>query len=343
MHSNVNLPLRKHVKNWLLICLFMVALMVAVGGLTRLTESGLSMVEWKPTTLFPPMNAEEWQEEFGKYQSSPQFQKVNHQMNVQEFKSIFWLEYVHRLLGRLVGFVFFVPYLYFLWRRALEKPLAIKLLGIFLLGGMQGFIGWYMVKSGLIDQPWVSPVRLAMHLSMAFILFGLLQWQWLNLCGWAEQRDRFQHSARIKLWSIICLLALFVQIILGALVAGLDAGLVFNTFPDMNGEYLPQGIWLLEPWYRNFAENPTAAHAIHRYGAVIVTIMLGVLVAGLYQAKYLKQSLTLAGVLLLQLILGTLTVVHAVPIALASLHQVMALILLASVILAVYRLNSRHP
>lgn len=331
MYSTVNPALCKPVSRWLIACLCMVALMVVVGGLTRLTESGLSMVEWKPATLLPPMNETEWQDEFLKYQQSPEFRKENHLMEVDDFKGIFWLEYIHRLLGRLVGMVFMLPYVYFLWRRAFTPAFSLKLLGIFALGGMQGVIGWYMVKSGLVDQPWVSPVRLAMHLGMAFIIFGLLLWQWLTL-------QHVTNKSTVKhILPIFCLGALYLQILLGALVAGMDAGLAFNTFPDMNGEYLPSGMGVISPWYLNLIENPTTAHAIHRYGALAVTILLSLLGYRLYKSGHIVPALMLASALFLQVLLGIFTVVYGVPILLASLHQVVALALFGTVILTIAR------
>jgi cytochrome c oxidase assembly protein subunit 15 len=322
---------RKPILRWLVVCLALVSLMVVVGGLTRLTESGLSMVEWKPTTILPPLNDQQWLEEFSKYQQSPEYQKVNKGFGVEGFKQIFWLEYIHRLLGRLIGAVFFFPFAYFLARRMIPFPLTWRLAGIFLLGGMQGCIGWYMVRSGLVDQPWVSPVRLMLHLGMAFLLFGMLWWQILKL----QYHDSPLPHRKPFLW-IGLLIALYLQILMGALVAGMDAGLLFNTFPTMAGEWVPAGIWLLDPWYLNLFENGTTVHFLHRLGALIVTVAL---VLAVFQTLHSQKHATVRenaklifAALIAQIVLGILTVVYAVPIAIATAHQGAALLLMAAVI-----------
>ncbi len=331
MQSNLIPSNRKPIIGWLWVCLLLVALMVTVGGLTRLTESGLSMVEWKPTTILPPLDQTSWEEEFTKYQQSPQYKKVNHGMKLAEFKEIFWLEYIHRLLGRLVGVVFSLPYLFFLTKKMLPTPLAVRLGGILILGGLQGVIGWYMVKSGLIDQPWVSPVRLAMHLGLAMLIFGLILWHILVIKHGIPVKWRFSNY-----WGF-ALILLFGQILLGALVAGMDAGLLYNTFPDMNGEWLPNGIWLLDPWYRNLAENGTTVHFLHRLGALLVTIALITLAS-----RNIKQSWPVLMALAYQITLGAMTVIYGVPIVLASAHQVAALVLFGTVIQQLF-LTSRQP
>lgn len=324
-------PNRKLIVNWLCICLMLVALMVVVGGLTRLTESGLSMVEWKPTTILPPITDSEWQEEFSKYRQSPEYQKVNKGFGVEGFKKIFWLEYLHRLLGRLIGIVFLVPLLYFAFSKKITGAYALRLGGIFLLGGLQGLIGWLMVKSGLQYQPWVSPVRLMLHLGMAFILFGLIWWEILKL-------QQLQTTTRFKPFVTLAFVALFLQILLGALVAGLDAGLLYNTFPAMAGEWVPTGIWLLEPWYLNLAENGTTVHFLHRLGALITTALIVAMLFTTYkQSQVLKQNAAFILIaLIVQIALGVLTVVHAVPIAIASLHQAVALLLYMLLIRQLY-------
>lgn len=344
-------PNRKLIINWLCICLMLVALMVVVGGLTRLTESGLSMVEWKPTTILPPINEAEWQEEFSKYQQSPEYQKVNKGFGVEGFKQIFWLEYLHRLLGRLIGITFLIPLLYFVFRKQITGAYALRLGGIFLLGGLQGLIGWLMVKSGLQDQPWVSPVRLMLHLGMAFILFGLIWWEILKLKCHAELvsastatqtlPNLIHGGSRNKFGMTliaISLTLLFLQILLGALVAGLDAGLLYNTFPTMAGEWVPTGIWLLEPWYLNLAENGTTVHFLHRLGALITTTLIVAMLFTTYkQSPVLKQNAAFILIaLIVQIVLGVLTVIHAVPIAIASLHQAAALLLYTFIIRHLY-------
>lgn len=356
MQSSLVPAKRKPVLIWLGACLLMVALMVTVGGLTRLTESGLSIVEWKPVHgTLPPLNEEEWREEFENYKFSPQYQQVNKGMALDEFRGIFWLEYIHRLLGRVTGLVFLLPFLFFWIRRAMPPALVLRMAGIFLLGGMQGVMGWYMVQSGLVDVPWVSPLRLMAHLGLAFIIFGLLWWHFL-LIKWPASspslredttdaeatRRRLLRCARSNGYFALFTLALLcLQIMLGALVAGLDAGLLFDDFPTMNGEWVPAGIGALEPWYRNIYENPTAAHFLHRLGALMVTVGiagLGCCLKGRLQPFGTVAMGALFATLALQILLGALTVIHHVSLFLAVLHQFVALLVFAAMLAVVYSL-----
>ena len=309
--------------------------MVVVGGLTRLTDSGLSMVNWQPIHgMLPPIGEVEWQEEFNHYQTSPQYQQQNFGMTVDEFKGIFWLEYLHRLLGRVVGLIFFFPFIYFLARKIITPSYAVKLGGIFLLGGAQGLLGWYMVKSGLVNDPMVSPLRLAAHLTMACLLFTLLYWQWLRLF---QDRKSSYYSRKI----IGFILLIFVQIILGALVAGQDAGLAYDSFPTMNGQWIPSSLWLLEPWWNNLYQSPTTAQWMHRASALALTAYL-ISIIYRYQKRTALNALikgsihALIIVLILQITLGALTVIYHVPIGLAVLHQFTALFLLGAAVSLLY-------
>ncbi len=312
--------------------------MVVIGGLTRLTESGLSMVNWHPINgIFPPLNEAEWLVEFEHYKTSPEYQKINFGMSVNEFKGIFWLEYIHRVLGRVTGLVFFLPFAFFLIKGMLSRPLALKLGGIFLLGGAQGLLGWYMVKSGLVNEPSVSPLRLASHLSMACLLFSLLLWQWLKLF-------RPAHINHFSILPFGLIIATFIQIILGALVAGLDAGLAYDNFPTMNGQWLPDGLWLQEPWWKNLYQNATTVQFIHRLGALLLTVYIGVLIWKLQKEKLCNFTQacchSLIIVLILQITLGALTIIHHVPLLLALLHQFVALILLGCAVALLYARSS---
>jgi len=317
----------------------MVIMMVVVGGLTRLTDSGLSMVDWQPIHgTLPPLSLAEWQEEFENYRTSPQYQKINAGMSLQEFKGIFWLEYLHRLLGRVVGLVFFIPFIYFIARKIIRPAYALKLGGIFLLGGAQGLMGWYMVKSGLVNEPMVSPLRLAAHLTLACLLFSLLYWQWLRL---KIQRISRYYSPLIFGF----ILLIFAQIILGAFVAGLDAGLAYDSFPTMNGQWVPNGLWLQEPWWQNLYRNPTTAQWIHRLGALCLLIYTAILALHLNQKPFLSHFATRAFqtfivLLVLQITLGAMTVIYHVPILLAALHQLVGLFLLAAAVSLLYGVDS---
>lgn len=313
--------------------------MIVLGGLTRLTESGLSIVHWKPFTgTLPPMTVEAWQAEFEEYRTSPQYEQVNFGMTLEEFKGIFWLEYLHRLAGRAIGFVFLLPFLWFAVRKQLTRPLTFRLLGLFALGGLQGVIGWYMVKSGLIDVPSVSPYRLALHLGTAFVLMGALIWVALDLLRTEEKLAAATSLPRWVLNAVCALVTiLFVQILLGALVAGLDAGLVYNTFPLMDGHWVPNGLYIMEPAWKNHFENVTMVQFQHRIGAYITTLAILTFVAAVWKqthkitigSRLRRYLMLLSAALIVQMALGIMTLLGNVPIMLASKHQAAAAILFA--------------
>ncbi len=326
-------------------CLLAVALMVMLGGITRLTESGLSMVDWHPIHgIIPPLNLEQWQEEFNNYRHYPQYKHLNAGMTLEQFKSIFWMEYSHRILGRITGIIFFVPLVIFAAKNIISRQLTIRLLMIFILGGLQGLMGWYMVKSGLIDVPWVSPLRLMAHLALAFIIFASLWWHWLIIY--------FAKHVPIALttntiFTIAVIILLFLQILLGALVAGMDAGLLYDSFPLMAGQWLPDGILELKPWYKNLYSNPTTAHFVHRAGALLVSV--GIITLGvrlLYNsnlnATIKKNTVFSLLLLVIQIALGAATVINHVPILLALMHQFVALIIFAAMLSLLYSLTL-HP
>ncbi|MBM3618535.1 MAG: heme A synthase [Alphaproteobacteria bacterium] len=330
---------RKAISIWLLFTALCVFGMIVLGGLTRLTESGLSIVHWKPFTgTLPPMTVEAWQAEFEAYRTSPQYTQVNFGMTLEEFKGIFWLEYLHRLAGRAIGFVFLLPFLWFAARKQLTKPLSFKLAGLFLLGGLQGVIGWYMVKSGLIDVPSVSPYRLALHLGTAFVLLGALIWVALDLRKDEKMLAETTPLPRWVLNSVIALnIIIFVQVLLGALVAGLDAGLAYNTFPLMDGHWVPNGLYVMEPAWRNHFENVTMVQFQHRIGAYITTFAIVAFVVAVWKQTHkvtigsrLKRYLMLlSAALVVQMALGIMTLLGGVPIMLASKHQAVAALLFA--------------
>ncbi|MDQ5914793.1 MAG: heme a synthase, partial [Pseudomonadota bacterium] len=259
---------RRQIAAWLFACSAMVFAILVVGGVTRLTHSGLSIVEWQPIVgVIPPLNQVEWEETFDKYKKTPEYQQVNHQMSLDEFKGIFYWEYWHRVLGRLIGVAFFVPFLYFWLRKKIEPGLTPKLLGIFLLGGLQGGMGWYMVKSGLVDDPRVSQYRLTAHLSIAFLIFISMMWVALGLVA---ERARSSADAalrkmqRVGFW--LCILVGYM-VVTGGFVAGIRAGKAYNTFPLMNGHVVPPEIFMIDPWYLNFFNNMATTQFDHRLGA----------------------------------------------------------------------------
>jgi cytochrome c oxidase assembly protein subunit 15 len=304
--------------------------MVAVGGLTRLTRSGLSIVEWRPITgVIPPLTEEQWQGELQKYRQTPEYQKVNKGMSVEEFKDIYWWEYGHRLLGRVIGLAFALPLVFFVWRRQVSGSLAGKLVIALVLGGGQGFLGWIMVKSGLVDLPRVNHYKLAAHLSLALFLMGFLFWIAQDLRAASSKR---RVTGLLPMLSVSFLILVCVQIFYGALTAGLRAGHMYNTFPTMHGSWIPQGIGSFGP-IRDFFENPVTVQFMHRmlgWLTLLSSLVLGWLA---YRSREInaRQRLSLGlvvGMVLIQFTLGVLTLLHAVPVNLGSMHQIGACVLL---------------
>ena len=327
----MNQPMQRHdrtVAIWLLICCGLVFTMVVLGGFTRLTGSGLSMADWRPLMgWLPPLSETEWQRVFDLYQQTPEFLKVNSHMDVHAFKSIFWLEFLHRLLGRTIGIVFLVPFVFFLARgyiRASEWP---KYLLMFILGGLQGVLGWYMVKSGLVDNPHVSQYRLTAHLFAAFLIYAYMFWVAMSLLFPATGTER--HPWYRKSFALTALLC--VTIISGGFVAGLKAGKIYNTFPMMGDYWLPPGIMALEPFWRNFFDNMTTVQFDHRILAITTLIA----VIGFWfkarsadlPARTRPAVNALLHTVVLQVILGITTLLMSVPIILGATHQGVAMLL----------------
>lgn len=313
--------------------------MVILGGVTRLTGSGLSMVQWQPIMgVLPPLNAEQWEESFRLYQQYPEYNLKNTGMDLPAFKSIFYFEYAHRLLGRLIGVLFFIPLVFFVFAKKISRPLMPKLLIMFLLGGMQGLLGWYMVKSGLVNNPHVSQYRLTAHLGLAVLIYGYMLWVALDLL---QPRERSLSSEKGRIFSVVILALVFITMLSGGFVAGLKAGLVYNTFPLMDGEWVPQGLFSLDPNWRNFFENITTVQFDHRLLAmalsvIIVAFGISTWRAGRPLASRAGLYLLLAA-LLLQVSLGISTLLLRVPVALAASHQGGALLLLSMSILVAHQ------
>ena len=329
---------------WLLLCCALVFAMVVLGGVTRLTGSGLSMVEWDPVMGFvPPMNQAEWERVFSLYQASPEYQKINIGMDLEGFKRIYWFEFAHRVLGRAIGIVFLLPFLYFLARGMLRRPLVPKLLAMFVLGGMQGLLGWYMVKSGLVDNPHVSQYRLTAHLTLALVIYAYMFWVALGLLFDSGRQTVASASAGVRLSAAVLGLLVLVTIISGGFVAGLKAGFIYNTFPLMGDRWIPAEMFLQEPLWRNFFENMATVQFDHRVLAMLT--FLGIvafwLVArrgiGSGQSRTGTHLLLAAGIL--QVTLGISTLLLHVPVALAAAHQAGALLLLTAVLFLNHRLS----
>lgn len=331
---------------WLAVVCLLIVAMVGVGGITRLTDSGLSMVEWKPLMgVLPPRGDAAWNEVFDAYHATPQYILVNQDMSLAEFKGIFWWEYIHRLIARGVGLVYLLPLVVFMIQGRVRGALAIHLGFGFLLGGLQGLMGWYMVKSGLVDQPHVSHLRLAAHLSLALVLFGYLFWIMCGLIA-REREVEFIPLPRLRTALIAFAVLLAVQTVYGAFMAGLRAGLAFNTFPKMLGFWVPPGLLALDPAWLNFHQNTTTVQFLHRgLGWTIGFAALGLWVTVWTLRMHPVQKRLLHGLMamtLAQFVLGVVTLVYAVPLVPAVLHQVGACVLLA-LTLALIRVTGRNP
>lgn len=338
------------VRWWLLSVAALIAIMVLVGGATRLTESGLSITEWNPVTgALPPLNQAQWKEAFEGYKAIPQYRELNAGMSLSDFKSIFWWEWSHRLLGRFIGVAYLLPFLWFLWRGAVRGELKRRLWGIFALGGLQGVVGWWMVASGLTKRVEVSQYRLATHLVLALLIYTAIVWTVRRL----SDRPSLIATARLKATSIVLLVVTFVQLYLGALVAGLRAGKVYNTWPDIDGGFIPSSARLFfeQPWWRNLFDNTLTVQFEHRmvaYTLFVLAILHAIdAVRSRADAAVIRGALCLVAVITLQATLGILTLLNQAPIDLSLTHQAVAIAVLTFATLQAERLASRrvepHP
>ena len=331
----------KKVIYWLLTGCFLIFIMVVVGGITRLTDSGLSISNYKLITgTIPPLNDAEWQAAFELYQQYPEYQKLHSHFTIDNFKSIYFWEWLHRVIGRLIGLVFIIPFLYFLVTKQLSKKTIKKCLVLLILGGFQGFLGWYMVKSGLVDRPDVSHYRLAAHLTTAFLTFAATLWVALDLF----YPNKKPINAKFRNLIIASYAILIVQIIYGAFVAGLKAGLLHNHWPLMNeNKFMHHTVYILEPFYKNLIENPSGIQFIHRTLAYLVVISILML-----WFKSRKMSLTnlqtkginaLLILVVFQFLLGAFTIIFAVPLWLGVAHQIGAFFLLSAMTFTLHRFS----
>jgi len=323
---------------WLFGCCALIFVMIIVGGITRLTLSGLSITEWKPVIgIVPPLSAAEWAAEFAKYQNIPEYQAVHYAMGLDEFKSIYYWEYFHRLLGRLIGLAFAAPFLWFVVRRQLPRRLVWPLAGILFLGAAQGALGWYMVKSGLADRVEVSQYRLVAHLALALAIYTAILWAALGVVRGAPAPGSSPGWRRAG-ETVLALTAL--TILAGGFVAGTRAGLTYNTFPLMDGRLVPAGYAQLHPFWLNWFENITAVQFDHRVLAIVTFAAICLLWAGGLQSNLPKPARTalhmLFAIAIIQVALGISTLLFVVPIPLAAAHQAGAVLLLTAAI------NLRH-
>lgn len=325
---------------WLIAVTGLILLMVAVGGITRLTESGLSITEWKPVTgTLPPLSESAWQAEFESYKHSSQYELMNQGMTLAAFKQIYFWEYVHRLLGRIIGLAFAVPLLWFVVKRAVPRGYVGRLVVLFILGGAQGGIGWLMVKSGLTDRTNVEPAMLAAHLGMALLLMGAVVWTACDLMDEARGKTGLA-KARITPFGALTLALLFVQILFGAIVAGLRAGQVANTWPLMNDHLVPEGIQWWGSLWMTLTSDPFLIHFVHRWWAWGAAILLFMLAGRLNRAGHTQLAFAVIAITLLQIMLGIATVITGVALPLAVCHQLVGAGLLAAAVIGAHRLGA---
>ena len=341
------------VKIWLMIGIAMVFVQVVVGGITRLTGSGLSITKWEIVTgTLPPLNQQQWEEAFDLYKATPQYQKINDGMSMGSFKFIYFWEYIHRLWARLMGFVFAIPFFYFLSRRMLDSALIRRLLVVILLAGIVASFGWIMVESGLHDRPWVNAYKLTMHLSLALTLFGYLLWTTFTV---VQPRPQVINNQVLKNVGLAFTIILAVQIILGGIMSGMKAGLVYPTWPDMNGVLVPDILlnhqqWTVENFvnYDSSAFAPALVQILHRSTAYLLTIIgLVYFVRGIKAIKipvFRRGILLLISMLVIQVLLGISTLINCIgtiPVGLGVLHQAGALILLGIALFMNYQLSAK--
>ncbi len=331
---------------WLLCVCAAIFIMLVIGGATRLTHSGLSMVQWDPLMgWIPPLTDTQWMESFKHYQQTPEFYKLNPDMDMAGYKGIFLLEYVHRVWGRMIGLVFLLPFLYFLLAGKVRRELRPRLIIMFILGGLQGLLGWYMVKSGLVDNPHVSQYRLTAHLTTAFIIYGFIFWVALGLLI-PRQDAALEDATPLRRLALALTGLIAVTVVAGGMVAGLRAGFAYNTFPLMDGHFIPDGYAMLKPFYRNFLENIAAVQFDHRLLAE--TTVLGVAGLWWYARRFdLTRRASLAfdlllAVALIQLALGISTLLLIVPTWLGVTHQAGAMLLFTAALFVNHTLRKNE-
>jgi cytochrome c oxidase assembly protein subunit 15 len=323
---------------WLLVMCGMIGVMIVLGGVTRLTGSGLSIMEWAPVSgVLPPLSEAEWRRLYGLYQTIPQYALVNDGFGLEGFKRIFWLEWAHRLWGRLIGLAFLGPLVWFAWRGMISRGLVVRLAGLFVLGGLQGAVGWFMVASGFFEgSTAVSAYRLVVHLTLALGLYAAILWTGLGVL-------RPVPVGRVRageVWLVRVAAGLAaVTIVAGGFVAGNHAGLTYNTFPLMDGRVVPEGYAALQPFWRNWFENVAAVQFDHRALATVTALTVFAAVAAGFQGVARGPLLVLGGFVVLQYGLGVATLLHVVPVGLAALHQAEAVLVLTAVLVALHRLR----
>lgn len=332
-----NKVLKKYISLWLVSMFWVVALMIIVGGLTRLTDSGLSITQWQLFSgIFPPLNETQWNQYFGLYKKIPEYNLQNYSMTLEEFKVIFWWEFIHRFLGRLIGILFFVPLIFFTLKLGFKKILSLYL--IFILICFQGFIGWYMVSSGLVDRVDVSHYRLSLHLVLAFIIISLIFWNYLSL-----QNINLSFKKINRQIPIIFILIIFLQICIGAFVSGMDAGKIYNSWPLMGSGFFPDDNSIKNLFYLSALNDPSMVQFMHRSLAYLIFIFYLFIFVIIYKNRLsgLFKAIIVTGFLLiLQIVLGILTLLYSAQIIIASMHQISSILLVSSSIYFLYLNNN---
>ena len=334
----LNKALKKYISYWLIVMFWIIALMIAVGGLTRLTDSGLSITNWELFSgILPPLNSSEWNQYFDLYKEIPEYKLQNYLMSLKEFKVIFWWEYIHRLLGRLIGILFLIPLLYFTFKLGFKKTLSLYL--IFILICLQGFFGWYMVSSGLVDRVDVSHYRLSLHLVLAFIILSLIYWNYLSL-----KKVKLSISKINNHIPIVFMLLIFLQICIGAFVSGLDAGQIYQSWPLMNQNYFPDDSDYKDLFSMRAFEIPSLVQFIHRniaYFIIVLFTYILILVFKNNDLNYLRKiAIYVFTLILLQILLGIFTILSGAQLIYASMHQIGSILLITASVILVYK-NSK--
>ena len=328
-----NKVIKKYISTWLALMSLITAIMIVIGGLTRLTDSGLSITEWELLTgILPPFNEEDWNKYFDLYKKIPEYELQNYTMSLNEFKTIFWWEFIHRFLGRLIGISFLIPLLFFSLKTGFRK--LFNLYSIFLLICFQGFIGWYMVSSGLVDRVDVSHFRLSIHLIVAFLIISLILWNYLNL------KFKKSNNANIKLsYPLFFLILIFCQIIIGAFVSGMDAGQIYNTWPLMGSSYFPDDNNILNIFKFSAFSEPSLVQFMHRNLAYLIFIFYLIILFKIHNQKLInlyKTINTVGLILIIQILLGILTLIYGAQIILASMHQICSIFLVSFSVCLLY-------
>lgn len=316
----------KPVAIWLFLCSLMVICMLGIGGFTRLSKAGLSITEWKPITgTLPPLSEQDWLKEKSKYEATPEYKAFNYGMSMEKFRTIYLIEYVHRLIARLTGLVFILPFIYFTLKKRIPKNAVTRLSTALLFGILQAFTGWYMVKSGLVVNPHVSHYKLALHLLLALVIFALLSYQFFDYPIKPKQIIKINGNITCYIWIILILVT--IQIIFGAFVAGLNAGLIYNTFPLMDGQIIPEDLFYLQPAWLNIFENRVTVQFIHRALALLILVLTAILTI---KNASIKPLYVMLFSVIIQVILGVVTLLLHIPMAIAIAHQMFSFILFGS-------------